>query len=384
MSAWVDYYRTLQVHPDAEWEVIQGAYRRLCKKYHPDVNPSPKALEKIAEINTAYEVLGDPIKRTVYHSQWIYHQKTDPPAASFAASHSSQSQGTLQAQYTLYQYFEFLTSAKYRDAFDLLSDVDKSHFPCSRFVEWQKAVSAVYEIGQYKISLYKAHPDFKMDEHIPCLAEEYKVTVQEKNKRTGHVTEYSFSKYVVSENSNWKLYLGYRDLTPLLIHFRKIASDNEKEKMSGTQSVAPESTDLVTGLPNRLGLEASLSQEIYRCKRYTRPFSFAVIITTIPEQENEPGHKESILKYIGYLIHQYARTIDHVGYLDEMIFGIVFSETDREKSLKAIRRILKVVKIDLARCFNFPILFKAGVISYTGQTYQQLISACMQKASRRF
>jgi len=61
-----DYYQTLQVHPEAEVEVIQAAYRRLAAKYHPDINKAPDAGERMAQINIAYEVLSDPQRRVEY------------------------------------------------------------------------------------------------------------------------------------------------------------------------------------------------------------------------------------------------------------------------------------------------------------------------------
>jgi curved DNA-binding protein CbpA len=64
-----DYYRILQVDRFAETEVIQAAYKRLAKKYHPDVNPSPDATRVMKELNEAFEVLGDPQKRSSYDSQ---------------------------------------------------------------------------------------------------------------------------------------------------------------------------------------------------------------------------------------------------------------------------------------------------------------------------
>jgi curved DNA-binding protein CbpA len=62
-----DLYEALQVHPEAEPEVIQGAYRRLAQKYHPDRNPgSAEASRRAREINRAYQVLGDPERRAEY------------------------------------------------------------------------------------------------------------------------------------------------------------------------------------------------------------------------------------------------------------------------------------------------------------------------------
>ena len=64
-----DYYEALQVHPSADPEVIQAAYRRLAQKYHPDVYHGPDAQKRMTAINQAYAVLGDPAQRLVYDRQ---------------------------------------------------------------------------------------------------------------------------------------------------------------------------------------------------------------------------------------------------------------------------------------------------------------------------
>ena len=61
-----DYYKVLGVPRTASSNQIKQAYRLLCKKYHPDKNPSPEATRIIQEVNEAYEVLSDTIKKTSY------------------------------------------------------------------------------------------------------------------------------------------------------------------------------------------------------------------------------------------------------------------------------------------------------------------------------
>ena len=56
-------YETLEVSENASADEIKKAYRKLARKYHPDVNKDPKAEEKFKEINAAYEVLSDPQKK---------------------------------------------------------------------------------------------------------------------------------------------------------------------------------------------------------------------------------------------------------------------------------------------------------------------------------
>ena len=58
-----DPYKVLQVDPEAEDEVIEAAYRRLARKYHPDVAADPDAQERMVRINQAWEMLRDPVRR---------------------------------------------------------------------------------------------------------------------------------------------------------------------------------------------------------------------------------------------------------------------------------------------------------------------------------
>jgi preprotein translocase subunit Sec63 len=91
-----DYYRILQVHPGAEREVVDAAYRRLAAKYHPDVNHASNAAERMRQINAAYEVLSDPVKRAAYDAFWGVTLSPDTsPHASPRSQQSARAWRTL-------------------------------------------------------------------------------------------------------------------------------------------------------------------------------------------------------------------------------------------------------------------------------------------------
>ena len=77
-----DYYDTLGIKRDASQDEVKQAYRRLARKFHPDVNKSAGAEARFKDIGEAYEVLKDPEKRAAYDkfgSNWKAGQEFKPP-----------------------------------------------------------------------------------------------------------------------------------------------------------------------------------------------------------------------------------------------------------------------------------------------------------------
>lgn len=80
-----DYYQILGIARDADQAEVKKAYRKLARKYHPDVSKESDAEEKFKEVNEAYEALKDPEKRKAYDrfgSDWKAGQDFTPPPGS--------------------------------------------------------------------------------------------------------------------------------------------------------------------------------------------------------------------------------------------------------------------------------------------------------------
>lgn len=81
-----DYYKILQIHPEASLEVMNNAYRALVRQYHPDLYHSHRRgpmNEKMQEINEAYSVLSNPATRADYDRRY---RGNEQPANGAAAS----------------------------------------------------------------------------------------------------------------------------------------------------------------------------------------------------------------------------------------------------------------------------------------------------------
>jgi curved DNA-binding protein len=77
-----DYYKTLGIERSASADDIRKAYRRLARKYHPDVSKEADALERFKQMQEAYEVLKDPKKRAAYDelgANWKQGEQFRPP-----------------------------------------------------------------------------------------------------------------------------------------------------------------------------------------------------------------------------------------------------------------------------------------------------------------
>ncbi|NOQ75279.1 MAG: DnaJ domain-containing protein [Crocinitomix sp.] len=108
--AFIDYYKILGIPKTADEKAIKKAYRKLARKYHPDVNPNDKTAEgKFKEINEANEVLSDPENRKKYDEygeNWKHSEEFEKAKQQRARQGSSQR----SEQFSDSDYSDFFSS----------------------------------------------------------------------------------------------------------------------------------------------------------------------------------------------------------------------------------------------------------------------------------
>lgn len=107
-----DYYKIMGLSQNASEKDIKLAYRKLARKYHPDISKEPNAEERFKEMGEAYEVLKDPAKRAEY-DRYLKNPEFDPRAQQHATWHTErggpfQSQGQSQSGQFNDDFFESL------------------------------------------------------------------------------------------------------------------------------------------------------------------------------------------------------------------------------------------------------------------------------------
>jgi len=340
------YYDFLQIRSDAEPEVIDAVYRRLCRKYHPDVNHDLESEQRIRNLNEAYAVLGDPVRRKAYDKA-LEETRMTPFSRTAKAGSGGQdpSEEALleEALSCVADYFSHLRDQRFHLAYRLLSEADRKRIPLRDFLDWQEAVCGMFQIGDVAVSVFRTHrmPGRLMGADI--LAEGHEIDLS----RDG-VQSFQMIKVLVRERDEWRIRLGYEEVRGLAAKFRLMA-----------ESTHPRVTDAEDLL--RLA-----EREAYLFKRYEIPFS--LVLFHVRDAAADAGSRGLWeVKTHSWISHSMdmLRQTDVLAWTEAGDGILLLAHTDQKQGQTAVRKLAGQVE-RLAAGEGANVLFQWTVSQYSG------------------
>lgn len=354
------HYHILQIQPDADPEVVDAAYRKLCKKHHPDVNPGHESEERIRQLNAAYHVLGDPAMRRVYDEQLVRERSMGSPLPEDRhmdrggrGMHHGTGQTTVDdrsakgAANVLVHWFEALRDQQWHKAWNLISDADRRRIPKEEFVDWQEAVSELFRLGDVSVTVFRTHQENGGPSRIDFVAEGMEVDLLD-----NEIREMKTVKTVLWNRNRWQVALAYEDVRGLTTKFRLMADSRNVR------------------IVDQGALVEMLRQEAYRAKRFADPLSIAAVRLVPP-----PGHEEVLGMWDTKALNWMSRSTgrmrmsDMIARLDDGLFLFILPCTNALQAQKVIRKIEQMLE-GLADSEGSTIGFRSMASEYDGKDEQ--------------
>lgn len=359
-----DYYKILQVDYQAEQEIIESAYKRLARKYHPDMNLNGDCGDRMQLINAAYAVLSDPTKRQEYNVVWesrnlrpVEKSKDSTKTENGNTMKSSRDADNeankrndmrfLSAKALLMEYFQNILDNNYARCYELISDLDKKNISESDFIHWQTAVSRVYCLKEFKCDFYGVYRDKLIYKTMISDVLEFSVHTLEYNIVMDMVQRDSFTKLIILEEGHWRVFLGYEKLEPIINKFNDLKGLLNAKSVMNELMEKHSKIDNATGLLNQRGLLESIEREVLRYDRYGNAFSLILCEIDYVKLMNSLEEQERIndtLSKMGELLANNLRKLDIVGRWDAKRLMLLLPETGLMPAIKVTHKIQRVLK----------------------------------------
>lgn len=381
MQSFSDHYRTLQVHHEASDEVIEAAYKRLCRIYHPDVNRDPRAGSRMQEINAAFEVLGVAAKRNVYHRQWLAVVAGNDAGRAKPQAAPVKNQAE-QAQRVLDDYFRCLMDGLWDEAYSRLTCKDRRNVPLTDFREWKRTVAESYAIGSYAVKPFRRYFNCAVSGITYREVCEFSVFVCDMDARTGHISEENYLKYVALDAGVWRVCLGYTDVKPLILRFKYMVEDAALLDPAQVYADAVMSRDRHTGLLSRQGFAEKAETEAVRSRRYGNVFTVALLFVR-PATEcaafSGQEYAQMCIVHAAKIIGSCIRQTDILARWGQSELSILFTETPKDNAGFALEKLL--ARLKESNELKYDIAF--GLAEFAGEQFEDTMAAAASNAQVR-
>jgi len=350
MNSLLEHYKVLGVSIGAGMTDITSSYKRLCRKYHPDVCHDPGSEDLMKRINIAYAALREKLRReAMFRERQSYSRATrrygnaDARAYTAAAdSRVTSAEAGKEAFSVLQSYFRAISAFDYSSAYTYLSTYDKKRISRESFIEWRKSVARVYLMREFKISDGMTVSTATFDDDKTLYVRKFNVAVTEEDFAKGTTLSEEVEKIVIYDHGLWRVFLGYSGVGELTREF------DERFEVKLKRDVAKRWEEYYTGLYpeydmlSMTGMRKALSREMYRQQRFGGRLTFAVI--SVKTGGMRGGGQEQLLQSAAKTIVGTLRKTDIPAYAGDGVFMLLLVELRKKNADEIISRLIDKIR----------------------------------------
>jgi hypothetical protein len=308
----------LGISHTAELHDLSEAYRRLCRKYHPDVSREPDCEERMKQINVAYAALCGSAGTAA------------APSAAARANTRADARRETSPREVLTRYFDCLKRRDHVSAYELLSERDRRYVTFASFDEWRKSVSLVFAMRDFRIDASGRGANAVSRDGTPLLAREYGVEIVEERLSDGETRRENTVKLAVNEGGKWRVFLGISDIDGIAAVFRELFEIERTVTRTARSRETRDGTDERLQMRNAAGLLREGTRETHRIARYGGDMTLAVFTV----RGLKSGGDETLTSVSRALIGGLRET-DIAGYLGDGMFAVLLVEM-KKKHISAV------------------------------------------------
>lgn len=352
MSQLQDYYKILQVHPQAERDVIEAAYKRLAKKYHPDVaghsNEPINSDLSMQRLNEAYEVLKDEATRAQYHISWqkafarVHHDGSVPTQVPAYIQ-----QAQLQGIGILNQYFDAIIKEQYEGAYGLLTPSDHQKISLNQYILWQTAVRRIFALQNFSIQAGTTEHLQGLKRIEVGMSLRFVVMTIDYNAIMERLEQDVFERKVVRAGRGWFVCLEMSDIQAAIDRYDALYHLVETRDTMKMYVNSYSKHDRIAGVYNKKGILELVEREGLRQSRYGRRFSL-MLIGIAAKGRRTPLPLSDLVTIMGETLVASMRELDSIGRWSDSSFAIMMPETDLRGAILAAQKL----KRQLSRLFK--------------------------------
>jgi len=398
MSNLLESYRVLGVKVGAGMADVTTSYRQLCRIHHPDISDEPGAEELMKQINIAYTVLREKLKResafrdrqtysrpvrryptpSSYRQQNEEQRRTEEDVQKQAAEAYQQraaeraaasADAEKEAYSVLHDYFAAINTFDYSGAYNYLSNHDKKHIPLESFIQWREAVARLYPMREFKIAGGSSIAVVTWGDDCTFHARKFRIIITEDSHAEDGAQSGDIDKLVINENGKWGVFLGYREINELTRTFDKRFETKKKRDVEKRWEEFSAGQHPEYNMFNMQGMRKPVTTELYRLRRYGGSMTFAAI--SITNDENNAGYEE-LLRSAAKTITGTLREIDISAYAGDGVFAIMFVELGKKNAESIICRMIENIRNNAGLQLGNKIQIKYEYDSWTGNGYAEL------------